>query len=134
MRPKEGWKLAATRKTCSSTAGRTADSNLKEFKAIAHWTLPLMVSRSHRRFENYPKFMPTLGMPFIKREATPVIGYQRLSPKIVEDRDYTFACLERYGWPQRAEYLSQWQTANEMGPPEQKGVVRLKVLQWQLAA
>jgi len=33
-------------------------------------------------------------------------------------------------------YLSQWQTANEMGPPEQKGVVRLKVCNgtWLLEA
>jgi len=44
------------------------------------------------------------------------------------DRDYTLR-VSKKSWPgpKGLTYLSQWQTANEMGPPEKKGVVRLKV-------
>ena len=45
-----------------------------------------------------------------------------------EDRDYTLR-VSKKSWPgpKGLTYLSQWQTANELGPPERKGVVRLKV-------
>ena len=57
-----------------------------------------------------------------------MIGYQRLSPKICEDRDYTLR-VSKKSWPGSEGDVSssQWETANELGPPEQKGVVRVKV-------
>jgi hypothetical protein len=80
-------------------------------------------------FENYPKFMPyTMECRLIKREGDSVIGYQRLSPKIIEDRDYTLRVSKKsWSGPKGLTYLSQWQTANELGPAEQKGVMRIKV-------
>jgi hypothetical protein len=128
--PKEGWKLAADAKDVLIYSRPHADSNLKEFKAIGSIDAPAYaVHAVIDDFENYPKFMPyTLECRLIKREGDSVIGYQRLSPKIVEDRDYTLR-VSKKSWPgpKGLTYLSQWQTANEMGPPEQKGVVRLKV-------
>ena len=57
-----------------------------------------------------------------------MIGYQRLSPKICEDRDYTLRVWKK-SWPgpEGLTYLSQWEAANDLGPAEQKGVVRVKV-------
>jgi hypothetical protein len=57
-----------------------------------------------------------------------MIGYQRLSPKICEDRDYTLR-VRKKSWPSHEglTYLSQWEAANELGPAEQKGVVRIKI-------
>ena len=128
--PKEGWKLAADAKDVLIYSRAHADSNLKEFKAIGFIDAPAYaVHAVIDDFENYPKFMPyTLECRLIKREGDSVIGYQRLSPKICEDRDYTLR-VSKKSWPgpKGLTYLSQWQTANEMGPPEQKGVVRLKV-------
>ena len=102
----------------------------KEFKAIGSIDAPTYaVHAVIDDFENYPKFMPyTLECRLIKREGDSMIGYQRLSPKICEDRDYTLR-VSKKSWPgpKGLTYLSQWQTANEMGPPEQKGVVRVKI-------
>src|SRR6059058_3517742 len=128
--PKEGWELSGDTKEITIYSRPHADSRLKEFKAIGLVDAPAYaVHAVIDDFENYPKFMPyTLECRLIKREGDSVIGYQRLSPKIVEDRDYTLR-VSKKSWPgpKGLTYLSQWQTANEMGPPEQKGVVRLKV-------
>jgi hypothetical protein len=128
--PKEGWKLAADAKDVFIYSRPHADSNLKEFKAIGSIDAPSgAVHAVIDDFENYPKFMPyTLECRLIKHEGDAVIGYQRLSPKIIQDRDYTLR-VSKKSWPgpKGLTYLSQWQTANELGPPEQKGVVRLKV-------
>ena len=64
----------------------------------------------------------------LKRQGDSMIGYQRLSPKICEDRDYTLRVWKK-SWPgpQGLTYLSQWEAANELGPAEQKDVVRVKV-------
>jgi hypothetical protein len=128
--PKEGWKLTTDAKDVLIYTRPHADSNLKEFKAIGFIDAPsCAVHAVIDDFENYPKFMPyTVECRLIKHEGDAVIGYQRLSPKIIEDRDYTLR-VSKKSWPgtKGLTYLSQWQTANELGPPEQKGVVRLKV-------
>ena len=128
--PKEGWKLAADAKDVLIYSRPHADSNLKEFKAIGFIDAPsYAVHAVIDDFENYPKFMPyTVECRLIKHEGDAVIGYQRLSPKICEDRDYTLR-VSKKSWSEAKglTYLSHWQTANELGPPEQKGVVRLKV-------
>ena len=50
-------------------------------------------------FENYPKFMPfTTECRLIKQEGDTMIGYQRLSPKICADRDYTLR-VSKKSWP-----------------------------------
>src|SRR5438132_12624131 len=70
----------------------------------------------------------TLECQFLKRECDSIIGYQRLSPKICEARDYTLRVWKK-SWPGPKEltYLSQCEAANELGPAEQKGIVRVKV-------
>jgi hypothetical protein len=130
VNPQEGWKLATDAKDVIIYSRPHAESNLKEFRAIGFIDAP--ASAVHAvidDFENYPKFMPyTAECRLIKREGDSVIGYQRLSPKIIGDRDYTLR-VSKKSWPgpKGLTYLSQWQTANELGPAEQKGVVRIKV-------
>jgi Polyketide cyclase / dehydrase and lipid transport len=128
--PKDGWKLTADAKEATIYSRSHAESNLKEFKAIGSIDAPTgAVNAVIDDFENYPKFMPyTLECRLLKREGDSVIGYQRLSPKICEDRDYTLR-VSKKSWPspKGLTYLSQWETANELGPGEQKGVVRVKV-------
>jgi len=128
--PKEGWKLAADTKEVLIYSRPHAESNLKEFKAIGFIDAPgSSVHAVIDDFENYPKFMPyTMECRLIKREGDSVIGYQRLSPKIIEDRDYTLRVSKKsWSGPKGLTYLSQWQTANELGPAEKKGVMRIKV-------
>jgi hypothetical protein len=128
--PKDGWKLAADTKEVTIYSRPHGDSRLKEFKAIGSIDAPTCAVRGViDDFENYPKFMPyTLECRLLKREGDSMIGYQRLSPKICEDRDYTLR-VSKKSWPgpEGLTYLSQWEAANELGPAEQKGVVRVKV-------
>jgi hypothetical protein len=130
VNPKEGWQLATDAKDVIIYSRPHAESNLKEFKAIGFIDAPsYAVGAVIDDFENYPKFMPyTLECRLIKRDGDAVIGYQRVSPKICEDRDYTLRVLKKSSsGPKGLTYMSQWKTANELGPPERKGVVRLKV-------
>ncbi len=127
---KDGWKVAADTKEIIIYSRPHTDSRLKEFKAIGVIDAPAQVVHAViDDFENYPKFMPyTSECRLIKRDGNALIGYQRLSPKICEDRDYTLR-VQKKSWPgpKGLIYLSQWETANELGPAEQKGVVRVKV-------
>jgi hypothetical protein len=100
VNPKEGWKLATDAKDVIIYSRPHADSNLKEFKAFGTIDAPTYaVHAVIDDFENYPKFMPyTVECRLIKREGDSVIGYQRLSPKICEDRDYTLR-VSKKSWP-----------------------------------
>src|SRR6266481_2677640 len=130
VNPKDGWKLATDTKEVIIYSRPHGDSRLKEFKAIGR--IDASTDAVHAvidDFENYPQFMPyTLECRLLKREGDSIIGYQRLSPKICGDRDYTLRVWKK-SWPgpKGLTYLSQWETANELGPAEQKGVVRVKV-------
>jgi len=130
VNPTDGWKLAADTKEAIIYSRQHAESRLKEFKAIgAIDASTYAVHGVIDDFENYPKFMPyTLECRLLKREGDSMIGYQRLSPKICEDRDYTLRVWKK-SWPgpKGLTYLSQWEAANELGPAEQKGIVRVKV-------
>jgi Polyketide cyclase / dehydrase and lipid transport len=128
--PKDGWKLESETKDVSIYSRAHAGSRLKEFRAIGPIDAP--TSSVHAvidDFENYPNFMPyTLECRLLKRESDSIITYQRLSPKIAEDRDYTLRVWKK-SWPgpDGSTYLDQWKTANELGPAEKKGVVRIEI-------
>jgi Polyketide cyclase / dehydrase and lipid transport len=105
-------------------------SRLKEFKAIGE------IDGSSQTVHNviddvgsYSSFMPyTKECRVIKQEKNSLITYQRLSPKIVSDRDYTLR-IEKKSWPEETglAYSNRWEQANEEGPPEQEGVFRVKL-------
>ena len=129
--PKEGWKLSSGSKDVALYSRPHAGSGLKEFKAIGSIDAP--TSAVHAvidDFENYPDFMPyTLECRLLKRESDSIITYQRLSPKICEDRDYTLRVWKK-SWrgPEGFKtYLDQWKPANDLGPAEKKGIVRVKI-------
>ncbi len=64
----------------------------------------------------------------IKRDGDSIVGYQRLSPKVCADRDYTLRVWkESWRAPNGLVFMSRWSPANELGPPEKKGVVRVKL-------
>ena len=112
-------------------------SDLKEFKAVG--TIEASTSAVHNVIndvEGYAKFMPfTAECRILKQEGNSLYTYQRISPKVVSDRDYTLR-VEQTSWPGEAGlvYLNKWEPANETGPPEKKGVLRVKMCtgQWLL--
>ena len=126
----DGWKISAQVKDVTIYSRPHPGSHLKEFSAVG----PIDASTRAVHaviddFENYPNFMPfTVEARLIKREGDSFIGYQRLSPKICSDRDYTLR-VWKTSWPSSdgLVFRSQWTSANEFGPPEKKGVVRVKL-------
>ena len=125
----DGWKFATKSSDLTIYSRVRAGSPLKEFKAIGAIDAPsCAVHAVIDDFENYPRFMPYMvECRLIKRDSDSIIGYQRLSPKICEDRDFTLRVWKK-SWPATdgLVYLDRWAPANELGPPEKKGVVRVK--------
>src|SRR5205809_6501138 len=126
----DGWKLAIETKDVAIYSRPGADSRLKEFRAIGPIDAPTgAVHAVIDDFVNYPKFMPFMTETrLIKRDGDSIVGYQRLSPKICADRDYTLRVWKK-SWPASdgRVFMNQWSPANDLGPPETKGVVRVKV-------
>jgi hypothetical protein len=123
-------------KTMKQTAGLTIysrphpGSHLKEFKAIGEIDAPShAVHKVIDDVESYSSFMPyTAEARVLERKHNSILTYQRVSPKIVSDRDYTVR-IENKSW--QAEngiaYFSEWKPANERGPAEKPGVFRVKL-------
>ncbi len=130
VNPNEAWRLASGNGDIAIYSRPHPGSPLNEFKAIGAIDAPTYaVHAVIDDFLNYPKFMPcTTECRLIKREDDSIVGYQRLSPKICADRDYTLRVWKK-AWPASDGFvfMSYWTTANELGPSEKKGIVRVKI-------
>lgn len=126
----EGWKLASESGGVTLYSRLRPGSSLKAYKAVGEVDAPIRVVHAViDDFENYPSFMPyTVECRLIKRESGEILFYQRLSPKIVSDRDYTLRILEK-SWRGQGGivYHHRFEAANELGPPEKKGLTRVKL-------
>jgi hypothetical protein len=124
------WKVSAREKDVAIYSRLRPGSPLKEFKAVGPIDAPTSaVWAVIDDFQNYPKFMPYMTeCRLIKRDGDSMVGYQRLSPKVCADRDYTLRVWKK-SWPTADGLVctSHWSPANELGPPEKKGVVRVKI-------
>ena len=105
-------------------------SHLKEFKAVGE--IDAATKTVHKVIDDveaYPSFMPyTTECRVIEKDSDSILTYQRLSPKIVSDRDYTLR-IEKKSWPTEngLAYLNRWSPANEHGPAEKPNVFRVKL-------
>jgi len=125
-----GWTLSSGRGDITLYSRLRPGSSLKEFKAVGKIDTPAhAVHNVIEDIEAYPSFMPfTAECRLLKREADSIIVYQRLSPKICGDRDYTLRIRKTSSaGPNGVVYFNRWEQANELGPAEKKGVVRVKV-------
>jgi hypothetical protein len=77
--------------------------------------------------ESYTTFMPyTAECRVLKREDDSVLAYQRISPPMASDRDYTVRVQTTSKRVDGGtQYLSLWKVDNAAGPPERRGVVRV---------
>ena len=108
----EDWKLAKQTDGISIYNRTHPGSKLKEFKAIGE------IDASSKTVHNviddvaaYSSFMPyTKECRVIKEEENSIVTYQRLSPKIVSDRDYTLR-IEKKSWPEEngLAYSNRWE-------------------------
>jgi hypothetical protein len=126
----EGWQLGSESGGIKLYHRVRPGSSLKEFKAVGLIDAPTrVVNNVLNDVEGYPKFMPfTAECRILKRDGDSSYAYQRISPKIVGDRDYTLHIREK-SWPVAGglTYQKRWESANEVGPPERKGVLRVKL-------
>jgi hypothetical protein len=128
--PENDWKLVKQTNGIAIYSRPHPGSHLKEFKAIGEIDTPsTTVHNVIDDVESYPSFMPyTAECRVLQRNRDSLLTYQRVSPKIVSDRDYTLR-VEQKSWPVEGglAYLNEWQPANEDGPAEKPGVYRVKL-------
>lgn len=128
---KEEWNVAKQANGVTIFSRPHNGSKLKEFKAVGE--IDASSKTVHAVIddvESYPDFMPyTAEAKVLKRDSDSLITYQRISPKIVGDRDYTLR-IDKKSWPEDfgIAYLNEWKPANEAGPAEKSGVFRVKVV------
>jgi len=105
-------------------------SALQEFKAVGVFDAPPeAVKRVIDDVAEYPHFMPyVLEARVISHDGANSVSYQRISPPVVSDLDYTVhvTCETRPG-PGGTCFCNRWEASNELGPPEKKGIKRVKV-------
>lgn len=105
-------------------------SELKEFKGVGVIEAsPAAVFAVIDDSEAYPSFMPyTSEVRVIKREKSSVLAYQRLDLPVVSDRDYTLHSRhDTWLGPDGPIYRIRWEPANDLGPAEKPGVLRVNL-------
>lgn len=130
----EDWKeISRTAELTISTRPR-AGSPIAEVRAVGRIEAPPAVVRAVLDDrDHYPQFMPYVAETRVisgsAGAGNTLIAYMRLSPPLVGQRDYTIAVHDE---PRKAPdgstiYFNHWELANEKGPAEKPGVVRVKV-------
>ncbi len=113
-------------------------SPIKELRAVGEIDAPLSkVRRVLHDVDSYPQFMPyTKEARVLSRDSAKhtIVQYMRLNPPIVGPRDFTILVHDDQSSDER--YASHWEQANELGPPAEKGITRVKVTEgsWKLEA
>ena len=127
----DGWTEAARGENLIVYTRPRDGSSLKECKAVGTIDAePIVVKRVIDDTADYPKFMPyVIESKTISKTADGRVGYQRISPPMVGDRDYTVRvkCESRPCPTGGITYCNSWKAANDLGPAEVKGVTRVKV-------
>jgi hypothetical protein len=124
------WKLVRQTNGVAIQTRPHPGSKFKEFKAVGEIDASTRIVHDViDDVEAYTSFMPyTVEARIIQRKDKSIVAYQRLSPKIVADRDYTLE-VEKKSWPTEngLAFFSSWKPANEQGPAEKPGVFRVKL-------
>jgi hypothetical protein len=125
-----GWTLAAERNGVIIYSRPHAGSSLKEFKAAGEIAAPSRaVCQVIDDVDAYTNFMPYMTeCRLLKHDNDSVISYQRISPKICCDRDFTLRTYKS-SWPGTGGivYSNHWESANVFGPAKKPGVVRIEL-------
>jgi len=128
--PDDDWKLISHSNDVSIYSRTHSGSAIKEFKAIGNIKAPpraLLAVLDD--IDAYTRFMPYITeCRVIKREGDSIISYQRISPPFCTDRDYSIRVRHNTrSSPAGPVYLCRWEVANDLGPAEQKDVLRVKI-------
>lgn len=134
----DGWTVISRGADLTTYSRPRPGSSLLEYKAVGPIdAAPIVVKRVIDDTAEYPKFMPyVVQTKTISGAGDTRVTYQRLSPPIVGDRDYTVRvrCETKPSTNGGTSYTNRWEAANDLGPAETKGVTRVKTTEgsWQL--
>src|SRR5438045_8740024 len=121
----DGWKLATERNGVTIYTRPHSGSPLKEFKAVGEIAAPSRaVCEVIEDVDAYPGFMPYMAeCRLLRRESDSLLSYQRISPKVCCDRDFTLRSYKTY-WPGVAGlvYSNRWESGNALAPTKKPGV------------
>ncbi|MDR3403126.1 MAG: START domain-containing protein [Chthoniobacter sp.] len=127
----DGWAVANSGDSVTVYTRPHEGSSIRECKAVGFIDAePIVVKRVLDDTVEYPKFMPyVVESKTLSRTADGRVGYQRISPPIVGERDYTVRvkCESRACPSGGTIYCNRWEVANDLGPAEIKGVTRVKI-------
>jgi len=129
----DGWAVANKSDNLTVFTRPHEGSSIRECKAVGIIDAePIVVKRVLDDTAEYPKFMPyVVESKTISRTSDGRVGYQRVSPPIVGERDYTVRvkCESKACPTGGMIYCNRWEVANDLGPAEIKGVTRVKITQ-----
>jgi hypothetical protein len=126
------WKVVST--SGNVTVFRRFYPGPANYESKASGEIAAPVERVHAvidDLESYAKFMPyTAECRVLKREGNSAVAYQRLSPPLVGERDYTvLARTTSKAVEGGMSYFMKWDAENALGPPEKPGVLRVNLCQ-----
>lgn len=123
------WALVVERDGIDVYARSLPGSSVKEVRATTVIAAPpARVFALLLDSDRFLEFMPYIvEVRTVARDSAAVwYLYQRLSPPLVSDRDYTLR-HQSFEDPQRSRYELQWEAANGHGPTARDGVVRVEI-------
>jgi hypothetical protein len=126
-----GWQRVDEKDDVTLYSRARLGSGIKEFKGTGVIDAPPgTVEKVLADVGSYPSFMPYVTESrAVAQDGDDVITYQRLNVPFVANRDYTVRV--EHGTAKGASgetiYRDEWQTDNDAGPAERRGVVRVKV-------
>lgn len=125
----EGWTLVANDDGIEVYARSLPHSPVREVRATTE--IPATPDRVFAVLLDSDRFVEF--MPYIEEVRTVARDnsstwylYQRISPPLVSDRDYTLR-HQRIEDPQQGRYELRWEAANERGPKTRDRVVRVEI-------
>lgn len=127
----DGWSVACTADELTVYSRPHEGTSIRECRAVGIINAePIVVKRVIDDTAEYPKFMPyVIETRTLSHTADGRVGYQRISPPMVGDRDYTVRvkCESKACPTGGMIYCNRWEVANDLGPAEIKGVTRVKI-------
>lgn len=126
-----GWQQVEEKDGITLYSRARLGSGIKEFKGTALISAPAgTVEKVLEDIGSYTNFMPYVTEArLISQDGNEVVTYTRLNVPFVSNRDYTVRV--EHGTARGPGgimiYRDTWQTANEEGPAERRGIVRVKV-------
>ena len=125
------WKEISRTPTLTIYARDHTGSSVKEVKAVGTFDEPNWVVKNVLDdADHYSQFMPhVVESKVVSRDRTKgqVVAYARVDPPMISERDYTILVQdESRSTPAGPVYKTHWSPANDKGPAEKSGVVRIK--------